>query len=79
MTLLPVLALGAKIACFSTSTFEWLNKLILHNLSCDKSIVTLVQHEIEHYNYKHYKKMSRKSWLSLSIIWREVMQKNCES
>lgn len=44
MTLLPVLALGAKITyCQFTSTFEWLNKVILSsNLSCDKSIMTLL-------------------------------------
>lgn len=44
ITLLPALALGAKIAyfSFSSSTFEWLNKVILRNLSCDKSIVMLL-------------------------------------
>lgn len=42
--LLPVSALGAKIAyfSFSTSAFEWLNKVILCNISCDRSIVTLL-------------------------------------
>lgn len=81
MTLLPILALGAKIAYFSftTSTFEWLNKVILQfNLGFDRSIVTLVQHEVKHYNYKHYKKLSRSSLLSLSIMYQEVMQKNYE-